>query len=429
MTWSLATDTIAACATPWGHSALAMVRVSGPDARSRAEAVVGRLPAPRLALWRRFRDATGAFDDGMVTWFPGPDSYTGEDVVELTGHGNPLLVERLLRALGARPARPGEFTRRAFLHGRLDLTRAEAVLAALEATSARGLEHARAGLDGAVAFEVGALRDVLTDVAAELEAGLDYPGEDLLFAPEAALRTHLIGVGVRSRAMAGTFTAGRIAVQGARVVLAGPVNAGKSSLFNALLGRERAIVSPTPGTTRDAVEATLQLPEVRITLVDTAGERETPDVLEAIGMQRAAEEAAAADLVIRCIPPGEAPPAERPNELRVGTMIDRSPSPVPLGVSAQTGEGLDLLREALVRALVGETPGSVVSVLTSARQAELFSRVADRVDEAAVALESAGPAVAVELLYSALEALAEVSGASVREAVLDRVFARFCIGK
>ena len=426
---SLTTDTIAACATPWGHSAVALVRVSGPEARLCAERVVGLLPAPRVAAWRRFRDAGGTFDDGVVTYFPGPDSYTGEDVVELSGHGNPLLVERLLHALGARPARHGEFTRRAFLHGRLDLTRAEAVLAALEATSARGLEHARAGLDGAVATEVGHLRVALTDLAAELEAGLDYPGEDLLFTPDVEVVRQLRALAARARDMAGTFRAGRIAVEGARVALAGPVNAGKSSLFNALLGRERAIVSPMPGTTRDAVEATLQLPEVRITLVDTAGERETDDPIEALGVARAASETASADLVLRCVPPGAPLPGPRVGELVVGTMVDVAASAAPLAVSAQTGAGLDALREALLRALVGETPGAVVSVLTSARQADLFRRVAERLDEGAETLAAAGPAVAVELLYAALEALAEVSGSTVREAVLDRLFARFCIGK
>ena len=421
-------DTVAACATAWGHAAIAVVRVTGPGAVAAAEAVVGRLGPPRMATWRRFSDAAGSFDDGLVTTFPGPRSYTGEDLVELSGHGNPLLVERLLRALAVRPARPGEFTRRAFLSGRLDLTRCEAVLAMLEATSARGLAHARAALDGVVATEAEALSAAVTDVAAELEAALDYPGEDLLFATDDAVAGRLRDFAARAEELAASFPAGARAVQGARVVLAGPVNAGKSSLFNALLGQERAIVSPRPGTTRDAVEAVLQLPEVRITLVDTAGDRATDDEVEALGVARGAAERAGADLVVWCVPPGGAAPPGGVGQIVVGTLADVGPSPLEIQVSSKTGAGVEALRGVIVRALLGE-PGAATAVVTSARQADLFRQTGARLVEAAGALHGAGPAVAVELLYAALEALAEVGGGAVRESVLDRMFARFCIGK
>lgn len=432
-------DTICACATAWGHAALAVVRVSGPEARAAAERVVGSVGGPRVASHRRFRDLDGAFDDGVVTWFPGPRSYTGEDVVELSGHGNPLLVERLLRALGVRLARPGEFTRRAFLHGRLDLTRAEAVIATIEATSRRGLDLARAGMDGRVAEEVASIRATLTDLAAELEAILDYPGEDLLFEADALLAARLRAEAARAAAAAGSIRAGRVAVEGARVVLSGPVNAGKSSLFNALLGRERAIVSAVPGTTRDAVEAPMQLESMRIVLVDTAGERETDDSVEVIGLAHAAAERAAADLVLRCVPPGSASPEPEAGELIVCTMTDiedraagagqGGAASASLHVSARTGAGLSDLRAALARALGGEAPGNAGLILTSTRQAEAFGQVAARAEEAAAALSSDGPAVAVELVYAALESLSELDGSAVREAVLDRLFARFCIGK
>lgn len=426
-------DTICACATAWGHAAVAVVRVSGPEARAAAERVVGALGAPRVASYRRFCDRDGIFDDGVVTCFPGPRSYTGEDVVELCGHGNPLLVERLLRALGVRLARPGEFTRRAFLHGRLDLTRAEAVIATIEATSRRGLELARAGMDGRVAEEVASLRSGLTDLAAELEAILDYPGEDLLFEADAAIAERMREASARAADAAGTVRAGRVAVEGARVVLSGPVNAGKSSLFNALLGRERAIVSAVPGTTRDAVEAPLQLDSMRIVLVDTAGERETDDVIEATGVAHARAERAAADLVLRCVPPGAEMPPVQEGVLVVHTMADVDASgavPAPgRRVSARTGAGLLELRGAIVAALGGEAPGNAALILTSARQAEAFAQVSARLLEAALALSVAGPAVSVELLYAALESLSEVDGSAVREAVLDRLFARFCVGK
>lgn len=423
----LQTDTIAACATAWGHAAIAVVRLSGPDARACAERVVGPLGAPRVAVHRRFADADGTFDDGLVVWFPAPRSYTGQDVVELSGHGNPLLVERLLRALGARPARAGEFTRRAFLHGRLDLTRAEAVIATIEATSRRGVELARRGAEGAVAAEVEALRVALVDLAAELEAALDYPGEDLLVGSDAELAARFRALAARADGVAATWRAARVAIEGARVVLAGPVNAGKSSLFNALLGRERAIVSATPGTTRDAVEAPLQLGAARLVLVDTAGERESADPVEAEGVARALRERDEADLVVWCVPPGQPAPVPRAGELVVHTMADLEARPG--AVSARTGAGLDEVRQRLLAALTPAEPASVGVVLTSARQAELFARVAAQLGEAGDALGGAGAAVAVELGYAALESLAELSGSSVREGVLDRLFARFCIGK
>ena len=276
-------DTIAACATAWGPAAVAVVRVSGSDARVLAERVAGPIPPPRHAGHRRFSDAGGTFDDGLVVYFPGPRSYTGEDVVELSGHGNVLLVERLLRALGARPARPGEFTRRAFLHGRMDLVRAEAVLAAIAATSWRGLDLARGAADGAVNAEVDALRDALTDVAAELEAALDYPGEDLLVPADVALAARLSALATRASVVAATWAGGKIAMEGARVVLAGPVNAGKSSLFNALLRDHRAIVTAHPGTTRDILEEAINLKGIPVRVIDMAGLRETRDEIEQLG--------------------------------------------------------------------------------------------------------------------------------------------------
>lgn len=423
-------DTIAACATAWGHAAIAVVRVSGPGAFAACARVVGSLPPARHAAVRSFRDEVGRFDEGVVTVFPGPRSYTGEDIVELAGHGNPLLVARLLRALGVRPARPGEFTRRAFLAGRMDLVRAEAVLATIEARSEDGVELARAGLDGRLLGVIEALRSDLVDVCAELEAVLDYPGEDLLVGSDAVLAQRLESVARGAAHLADSWRAARIAVEGARVVLAGPVNAGKSSLFNALLGRPRAIVSPQAGTTRDAVEAPLQLREARLTLVDTAGERDAVDPIEAEGVALARSEAAGADLVLRCVPPGQPLPTARPGELRVSTLCDLAPPPAGvLAVSSRTGEGMEALRTAMLDALRGEAPGGAGVVLTSARQAELLARVAAELREAAAALPHAGAAVAVELGYSSLEALAELSGSTVREAVLDRLFARFCIGK
>lgn len=372
------------------------------------------------------------FDDGLVVSFPAPRSYTGEHVVELSCHGNPLLVERLLRAIGSRPARPGEFTRRAFVNGKVDLARAEAVMQAISATSRRGLDGARAGLDGAMSAALAALRDPLADTAAELEAILDYPGEDLLFEDDAALVARLNHVATTALSLAASERPGRFAVEGARVVLAGPPNAGKSSLFNALLGKDRAIVSPTAGTTRDSIEALWQLEGVRITLVDTAGERDATDVIEAEGVERAIAARLDADLVLRCVPvhgDAIAPSASGAPELIVGTFADLAAvNPLPLMVSAHSGAGLDLLRTAILSALGVEDAGAR-PLLASARVAALCRQVAEHSQAAAGALPEAGPAAAAECIYAAIDALDEGTGAGVREEVLDRLFARFCVGK
>ena len=424
-------EPIAACITPWGHGAVSVVRVSGPDLARRLEPVCGPLPPAQRARHVHFRDADGVFDDGLVVSFPAPRSYTGEHVVELSCHGNPLLVERLLRAIGARPARPGEFTRRAFVNGKVDLARAEAVMQVIAATSRRGLDGARAALEGTLSAALKALREPLAETAAELEAILDYPGEDLLFESDGALVERLRAVAGGALAMAASERAGRFAVLGARVVLAGPPNAGKSSLFNALLERDRAIVSPAPGTTRDSIEAAWQLDGARVTLVDTAGERDTTDVIEVQGVRRAAAERAEADLVLHCVPlhqPGAFPPAG-PAELCVGTFADLPRlRHGPLAVSAHTGEGLELLRAAILGALGIEDAGAR-PLLASARVAAMCRQVAEHVAAAAVALPEAGPAAAAECIYAAIEALDEGTGAGVREEVLDRLFAKFCVGK
>jgi tRNA modification GTPase len=437
---------IAACATPHGHGAISIVRVSGPDLWGLLRAVCGSVPPPREARPRDLRDADGVFDRGLVTYFPGPRSYTGEDVAELACHGNPLLVERLLSAVcaaGARAALPGEFTRRAFRNGKMDLTRAEAVLQAIGATSAAGLAVAREGLDGAVAQLADTLRDGIVDVAAGLEAAIDYPGEagvdeDVAFAARCA------ALADEARAAAGTWRAGHAAVEGACVALVGTVNAGKSSLFNALLGRTRALVSPAAGTTRDVVEAALPLDSLRVRLLDTAGERATDDPIEAAGIALAAAAAAEADLLLVCVPCDRPPDAAtiallsrtegRPRRV-VHTFADRAPLPssaIPdaLRVSVVTGEGVDALRDGLPSMLRGEAPGGAARIIASQRQRDALRDVSDALELAARALnDGAGAAVAVEAAYAALAALDALVGRDTREDVLDRLFARFCIGK
>lgn len=406
----------------------------------------GGLPPARRSRLCTFFDAQGDFDEGLLTVFPGPKSYTGEDSAELSCHGNPLLVERLIAALvsaGARVADPGEFTRRAFENGRMDLTRAEAVLQAIDAASPKGLELARAGLGGAVSRLVDTLRDGLTDAIAELEAWLDYPAEDLALQSEAELIAQLRGLGAQARAAAESYAAGRVLVDGATVALVGPVNAGKSSLFNALGGSERALVSPTPGTTRDVVERRVRLGSVAITLLDTAGQRDGAGPLEAAGMALGERLTAEADLLLVVIPAHEAHRAEAVlastegrHRLLVANHADRPGairgwgefSVIP--TSATKGEGIDALSAAICEALVGELPGGAGLIIASQRQRDLLLAVHRRAEAAVVAIEGeAGSAVAAEELYAALERLDALTGRDTREAVLDRLFSRFCIGK
>lgn len=423
---------IVAPATPVGHSALAVVRLSGEGLDGALVRVCGRVPAARRATLVRVRDAQGVFDEAVLTVFRGPSSYTGEDVAELSCHGNPLIVERLVGALvaaGARLASPGEFTRRAFSNGRIDLVGAEGVLATIAATSPAGLELARQG--SALRDRATALREALVDVAAELEAILDYPGEDLLFDDDDALAATLGRVATTARGLAAGWRAGAVALDGARVALVGPVNAGKSSLFNALLGRERALVSPVAGTTRDVVESPLALPGGRLVLVDTAGEREGTTGLEAAGQVLGRASGEAADLRVLCLPAtGDGRGEARAPCLRVATLADqgRPTFACDFVVSSVTGEGVDALRAALLPALVGRGADEE-AIVSSARQRDVLLAIADAAESAARALSAAGPAVAVTELAAAIGHAGALSGRDASEDVLDRLFARFCVGK
>ena len=441
-------DTIVACATAWGRSAIGVVRLSGPNTQAILKDFCrskGGFPPPRRARLTQIFDEDGVFDEGLLTFFSKDSSYTGEQAAEISCHGNPLLIERLIAACvgaGARVANPGEFTRRAFLNGRMDLTRAEAVLQAIEASSPEGLRVARAGLDGAVSALVDSLRTALTDAIAEIEARLDYPGEDLVFEEEALLMDRLRRLAQRAQVAAESYATGRILVDGATVALVGPVNAGKSSLFNALGGSERALVSSTPGTTRDVVERQIRLGAVSIRLLDTAGVRQA-EGLEAEGIALGRRLTEDADLLVVVVPahlPHEAQAliARTANRQRilVGNHADRPGAQSRvfgvdlLPTSALSGLGLEALREAIAEALVGELPGGASLVIASQRQRDLLLGVAREIRTSVAAFEGEfGLAISAEALYSALVPLDALVGRDSREAVLDALFSRFCIGK
>jgi tRNA modification GTPase len=451
-------DTIVACATPWGRAAIAVLRLSGPGVSGVLARVCPRergLPPPRRAVLVRIRDDQGVMDEGLLTWMPGPSSYTGEDSAELSCHGNPLLVERLLAACvvaGCRVAEPGEFTRRAHANGRLDLLRAEAVLQAIEARSPAGLEVAARGLRGELTRWSRRRREELMALAAELEARLDFPDQLEALGPagpqlqdDASLAARIGEARAELDRVADSFRRSRVQVRGARVALVGPVNAGKSSLFNALLGRRRALVSPRPGTTRDVLEARAELRGLPVLLMDTAGENTEPEELERDGLALRDELLAEVDLLVVVLPAHRlelpevdtllASTRDRPRVL-VGNHADRPGARFELAgrallpCCALDASGLDELEAAIAEALVGEEPGESAAVIASQRQHELLRSSAEALGRARWALlGEAGVAVAAEELITALERLDAMGGSGVREEVLDALFDRFCIGK
>ena len=392
-------------------------------------------------------DADGVFDDGVAVLARGPRTFTGEDTVEVTVHGNPLIVRRAVDgfvAAGARVALPGEFTRRAVLNGQLDLVAAEAVDQVIRATTPGGLRLGRAGLTGQLGEQIAPIREGLVAAAAELEARLDYPNDELGMLEDEQVLETLEEASRKCLHLAASYEGGRALVDGLRVALVGETNAGKSSLFNALLGRTRALVHSEPGTTRDVVEATCRIGPLEVTLLDTAGERPTQDPVEAAGLALAREHVDEADLllvVLRSWPngdtcsDGEQQLLERTQDrlrLVVYNGTDRPHSAAPpsgaVATSARTGSGVDALRAAIVDAVGVVDAGSDLMV-ASARQRACLLEVARCAREARMALPIAGVAVAADLVTHGLEAMDRLTGADTREDVLDEVFARFCIGK
>ena len=441
-----AQDTIVAIATAPGAGGVGIVRLSGPRATTIGEQVCGRSLRPRVAEYARFRDAAGeTLDDGIALRFIAPASFTGEDVVELQGHGGPVLLRALVArcvALGARQARPGEFSERAFLNGKLDLAQAEAIADLIAATDDRAARAARRALDGALSRQVEALMARLLAIRVHVEAAIDFADEPLDTLGGAALRDQLEATRTALSRLQADAERGRKLRDGLHVVLVGPPNAGKSSLLNALAGSERAIVTDIAGTTRDVLQETIRLDGVELTLVDTAGLRAADDAIEAEGIRRARGELARADLALAVVDardPGVGRAALAPDLVGVPQVlwlhnkVDLLPAPPVLdedglAISARTGAGLATLHQRLV-ALAGGEAAADGAFTARARHVDALARAADWLRQAADELAWERLELAAEALVRAHDALGEIGGRVDADSLLGHIFASFCIGK
>jgi tRNA modification GTPase len=446
-------ETIVAAATAPGRAGIGIVRVSGPLAAGIAAEITGGIPEPRHATLARFLDAGGSvIDIGLALYFSGPESFTGEDVLELHGHGGPVVMDLLVRrviGLGARLARPGEFTERAFLNDKVDLAQAEAVADLIEAGSAQAARAAMRSLQGEFSVEVRGLVEALTALRVYVEAAIDFVEEeaDILASPDIAER--LADIEERFARIEKAAGQGRLLRDGLNVVIAGRPNAGKSSLLNALAGYDAAIVTPIPGTTRDVLRERIHIDGLPVHVIDTAGLRETADLVEGEGVRRARSELERAGLVLYVIDATEPPAAaalatelatlprgvpvlqawNKADLLRPGAEPRMESAATALLISATTGRGLDTLRER-IKAQAGYEQGGAEAWSARARHVEALQRAAAGLARARRHLD-AGAAfeLAAEELRRAQRALGEITGEVSSEELLGRIFSSFCIGK
>lgn len=432
-------DTIFAPASGYGRAAICVIRISGSQSRFILETMTGGVPAPRRGVLRVLRHPQSgeALDQALVLWMPGPQSFTGEDQAELHIHGGLATRTAVLTALGAmadcRPAEPGEFTRRAFLNARMDLSRVEGLADLIEAETEAQRRQALSQLEGRLGNAAEGWREEILQVLALLEATLDFSDEgDVPESLEAEIVRRLAALDLSLKAVLANHTGERLR-EGLTVVLAGPPNAGKSTLLNALARREVAIVSPIAGTTRDIIEVHCDLGGLPVVIVDTAGLRESDDLIEREGVARARARAEKADLVLWLIPPeGEEGPVPSARKiLRVGTKVDlnRIRHDCDVSVSAATGEGLSQLI-ALLESEAETALGQADALLTRERHRRALERAQLSLGHAIEMLRSDGPIELIaEEVRLAARAFGEITGRVDVEDVLDRLFSNFCIGK
>ena len=450
-------DTIIAQATPPGRGGVGILRISGRAARDVALAVLGKLPKPRYADYLPFRDADGStLDQGIALWFPGPNSFTGEDVLELQGHGGPVILDLLLKRIisldGVRIARPGEFSERAFLNDKLDLAQDEAIADLIDASSEQAARSAVNSLQGAFSKRIHHLVEALTHLRIFVEAAIDFPDEEIDFLSDGKIEAQLNTVINDLDAVRAEARQGSLLREGMKVVIAGRPNAGKSSLLNALAGRDAAIVTDIAGTTRDVLREHIHLDGMPLHIIDTAGLREASDEVERIGIERAWNEIEQADLVLFMVD-GTTTSATEPAQIWPEFMA-RLPAALPLVVvrnkaditdealgmtevnghslirlSARTGDGIDLLRDHL-KLVMGFNHNMEGGFLARRRHLQALEQAAEHLIQGKDQLlgARAGELLAEELRMSQL-ALSEITGEFTSDDLLGRIFSSFCIGK
>ena len=441
----MATDTIVAAATPPGTGGVGIVRVSGREVERIARAMLGSLPEPRTATYRNFRNTSGErVDVGLALYFPAPASFTGESVLELHGHGGPVVISLLVDAvieLGARQAEPGEFSKRAFLNDKLDLVQAEAIADLIGSGTAQAARAALRSLSGAFSTAVDGLAEQLVRLRMHVEAAIDFPEEEIDFLSDDALLQRIEDCAAAFDSLTAEATQGRVLRDGYQVVIVGKPNAGKSSLLNLLSGQEAAIVTEVAGTTRDVLREQIDIDGLAVELIDTAGLRNDPDRIEAEGIRRAREALASADAVLWIKDATSHDPGEPKENLPEGVpvtivhnkidLIDAQPGLFDgeVYLSAQTGEGIDALRQR-IRELAGYDNQGEGAFTARRRHVRALRRAREHFTKGRHALEEAraGELLAEELRLSQ-HALGEITGAFSADDLLGKIFAEFCIGK
>ena len=444
-------DTIVAISTPPGRGGIGIVRLSGPAARTIAERLIKlRHPlAPTQARFAEVIDATGeTLDEAVVTWFEKPHSYTSEDVVEIAAHGSPVLLDHLLRqcvAAGARLAEPGEFTQRAFISGRLDLTQAEAVHDLIEASTLHQARIAAQQLGGSLSRQISPIKQQLTALIASLEAGIDFAEDDIDLLPSDEITAQIQSIQAPLALLERTFTYGRIVREGFSLAIVGRPNVGKSSIFNRLVERDRAIVTATPGTTRDLVTERVSLDGIPVELIDTAGLREATDEAESIGIAKSRETMAEADVALLVL--DATAPFHHEDEAAIASLATRpfllilnkqdlAPTVSPfkrgtypiLETSALTGAGIPELRRAILSLVTREVPAAETALLTNLRQQQAVSSALAALNRAKQAATIPHEIILLDL-YQALQALDSLTGTTTSDDILNLIFSKFCIGK
>ena len=445
-------DTIAAVATPPGKGGIGVIRLSGPAVPAIAAALLGKLPTPRQAVLRRFRSNDGeVIDEGIALYFPAPHSFTGEDVLELQGHGGPVVMDLLLARvleLGARPARPGEFSERAFLNDKLDLAQAEAIADLIASDTAAAARAALRSLQGEFSRRVQGLVEGLIELRMYVEAAIDFPEEEIDFLADGVIAARLGELRERLGALQAAAGQGRLLRDGMTVVIAGRPNAGKSSLLNHLAGREAAIVTAIPGTTRDVLREHISIDGMPLHVIDTAGLRDSDDLVEQEGIRRAWAEIETADRILMVVDdqlgltaeeralrerlPANTPVTVLYNKIDLSgrlSLVRNGEWGTEILLSAKTESGLDLLREHL-KSCMGYHSGREGTFMARRRHLEALEQAAAALERAAYQLDiyRAGELVAEEL-REAQNALSEITGEFTSDDLLSRIFSSFCIGK